>query len=127
MHPQGHPSDGKSEKNGAGNGVLEEKVGWRKARLTDGDGLNQPVESFCVCRVAPPRERTCHHVKNKGSRYSSSNQEPKAFGFHKGFAKEENEKVGKAGGEHERLQQGGSIRWVEKQIGNKDCADGGDP
>lgn len=95
--------------------------------MTDGNGLNQPVESFCVCRVAPPRERTSHKVENKGSRYSSSDQEPKVFGFHKGFAKEENEEVGKAGGEHERLEQGGSIGRVEKQIGNEDRADRGDP
>ena len=66
-------------------------------------------------------------MENQGSRDSSSDQEPKAFGFYKGFAKEENEEVGKAGGEHERLEQGGAIRWVEKEIGNEDRADGGDP
>ena len=95
--------------------------------MTNGDSLNQAVETFCVCRVAPPRERTSDEVKNKGPRYSSSDQAEKAFCFYERFAKEKNEEVGKTGGKHERFEQADPIGRVEKQIGNEDRADRGDP
>ena len=95
--------------------------------MANGDGLNQSIETFCVCRVAPPRERTSDDVKNKGSRYSSSDQKSKAFCFYERFSEEKNEEVGKAGGEHERFEKADPIGRVEKQIGNEYRADRGDP
>ena len=95
--------------------------------MTNGDSLNQAVETFCVGRVAPPRERTSDDVKNKGSSYSSPDQKSKTFCFYERFAEEKNEEVGKAGGEHERFEEADPIGRVEKQIGNDDRADRGDP